>query len=197
MRIAKLLGSMTLAILAANPAGAGSLSPGDSYSYEVTTGGGQVLRPTVTFISQYEQSDNNGQIVRRDRAGNRVIDKDWTFSPHNGEFPDSGALEPGRRWTTDMEVWREGEPRIRQSRSCEVTERGNVGAAGLIFPGAMKVECTWSLPGEAPFRNDVTWYWADDEGYNILLLAEQEGAGIGRFEVRLTGIESDTFDTSR
>lgn len=187
------------AMVAACPAlvAAGPLSPGDSYSYEITSDGGEVLRPTVLFTSPYEQGDDAGRLVRRDADGNRVFDKGWNFAPHNGEFPARGTMRLGAAWTTEMEVWRDGEARIRQSRACEVTERGNVSAAGFVFPGALKVECAWSLPGQEPFRNDATWYWADAQGYNILLLAEQEGDNIGLLRVKLVAINSQTFSTDR
>lgn len=178
-------------------AGAGSLSPGDTYAYEIVTGSGQTLTPVVTFVSRREQHDGAGQVVLRDAGGRRVFAKGWHFDPHNGEFPDDGGLDLGRRWTTEMTVWRDGEAPIRQSRTCEVVDRAEVEAAGMTFLGAVRIDCAWALPDLPPFRNDQSWYWRDDAGYRLLILATQEGEGIGTLDIRLVGIGSDSFGTPR
>ncbi len=195
MTFRTLLATALLA-LGAGAAEAGSLSPGDTIQYAVTRPDGSVGHPVVTFLSAAEQRDSNGLLVTRNAAGQRVLNKQWRYRPHDGEFPDSGRITLGDTWSFDIETWQDGAGALRHVRSCQVTDQGAFEVAGMTFPGALKVDCEWTVPGDAaPFRAASTWYWRDDRGFYLLIDSIQQDGASGTVQVALEKITSSTFGT--
>lgn len=175
----------------------GELQPGDRLHYRLLNKGEETMDVAV-FVSATQLDDADGKVrIRRTASGSRIESWGWLYEPHDGEFPEDGVLRPGAAWEYEIETVKvSGGETFTHVRACSVVQQSDKDAAGMTFPGALLVSCSWHVPGYDPYQSSRLWYWPDGQGYNLQLGGVIDNKKRGKTTVELLQIESPTFAMS-